>query len=109
MTETQELRYRERLQDLSTVENYRMRLSLRDNDDTGRGGRPDRIPETLISAAKVLASSGSLTSADLAWKMDKTPAQARALLDRLQKSGLATSEYHCEGRARIYHFNKPRL
>ena len=109
MTEIQEREYRARLQNLSSLENYRMRLSLRDNEATGRGGSPARVPETLIKAAKALAKSGSLTSADLAWKLDKTPAQARALLDRLQKSGLATSEYHCEGRARIYHFNKTGL
>lgn len=108
MTELQELRYQMHLQGASARENHRMRLSLQD-DRHCRGGGPDRTPETLLKAAKALAKSGSLTSADLAWKIDKTPEQARALLDRLERKGLATSEYHYEGRARIFHFNKARF
>lgn len=108
MTELQELRYQMQLQSASVTENYRMRLSLQ-GDRHVRGGSPGRTPVTLLQAAKALAKSGSLTSADLAWKIGKTHEQARALLDRVERTGLATSEYHYEGRARIFHFNKSRF
>jgi len=87
-------------------ENARMRANLM-GEYRGAGGHPDRLPLKLLTAAKALHRKGFLTPGDLGRMMDTSTQNARALLDRLEKAGLATSEIHHDARVRIYAFHVP--
>lgn len=98
--------YAEALQHCSVKENARMRANLLGDYD-GPGGHPERLPLKLLTAAKILSRKRFLTGGDLGTMMDTSTQNARALLDRLEKAGLATSEFHHDARVRIYAFHAP--
>jgi len=88
------------------AENARMRAGLRE-EHRHAGGDPGRPPLKLLQAAKTLRQKGFLTASDLGTILRIPKENARALLDRLERAGLATSELHNDARIRIYAFHAP--
>lgn len=99
--------YARHLQAASVMENIRMREAMTGVNGTGRGGNPERLPLRLMEAAKVLRRKGSLTASDLGHMLDMPQPSAIALLFRLEKIGMATSELHDDPRIRIFHYAAP--
>lgn len=100
--------YAQHLQAASVMENIRMRQAMTGVNGTGRGGNPERLPIRLLEAVKALGRKGSLTATDLGHMLGLPQPSALALLFRLEKIGLATSELNDDPRIRIFHFAKPK-
>lgn len=92
------------LQSASTAENLRMREIMLGVTEAGNNRRTSGPPQRLLEAAKALRRKGSLTASDLGYMLKMTQPNAAALLSRLEKLGIATSELNDDPRVRIFRF-----
>jgi len=98
-----ELEYGRMLRAASLIENeaiYRI-------GEKGRaGGPPNQLPREFAKSLHALFRKRRLTAADLANMIAVEQPRAKFLLGYLERKGLARSEYHSEGRVRIYFYGR---
>lgn len=68
------------------------------------GGPPNQVPREFNAALGALLRKRMLTGGDLARIIGVEQQRAKFLLGYLERKGLARSEYHNEGRVRIYFY-----
>ena len=98
--------YGRQLSTVAMIENARMLQAQRVGDRQSWQSNKGLAPEKLLAAAHALFRKGSLTASDLALMLKIPQPDALALLFRLQKTGLATSELHNDARIRIFSARK---
>lgn len=94
--------YGKQMSTVAIVENARMLQAQRVGDKESWQSNKGMAPEKLLAAARALFRKGSLTASDLAFILKIPQPNALALLFRLQRTGLATSELHNDARIRIF-------
>lgn len=88
----------------SLIENQAI---YKDGDPTkGGGGVPNKVPPKFSSALYALYKKRTLTAGDLGKIIDVPQPRAKFLLGYMQRKGFARSEYHNEGRVRIYVYGR---
>lgn len=71
---------------------------------TKAGGPPNQVPREFNAALGAMLKKRMLTGSDLANMIGVEQARAKFLLGYLERKGLVRSEYHNEGRIRIYFY-----
>ena len=94
--------YAKHLRSFAVVENVRMKQSMAGQEQSSWQRSKSLAPEKLLAAARALSRKSSLTASDLAHILKLPQPNALALLFRLERVGLATSELHNDARIRIF-------
>lgn len=94
--------YAKNLCSFAAVENARMKQNMASQEHSSWQRNKSLAPEKLLAAAKALHRKTSLTASDLAHILKLPQPNALALLFRLERVGLATSELHNDARIRIF-------
>jgi|DEB0MinimDraft_10_1074344.scaffolds.fasta_scaffold37146_4 DNA-binding transcriptional ArsR family regulator len=94
--------YAKHLCSFAVVENARMKQNMVGQEQGVWHRSKPLAPEKLLAAAKALYRKSSLTASDLAHILELPHPSAHALLIRLERAGLATSELHRDARIRIF-------
>jgi len=94
--------YAKHLRSFAMVENVRMKQSMAGQEQSSWQRSKSLAPEKLLAAARALYRKSSLTASDLAHILKLPQPNALALLFRLERVGLATSELHNDARIRIF-------
>jgi hypothetical protein len=100
MTETE---YAQELRGASVVENNSMMAAY---GEGGQGGVSNRVPKEYLKALSALKKKGMLTGSDLANMLGVSQPRGKFLLGFLERKGLARSEYHREGKLRIFFYRQ---
>lgn len=100
MTESQ---YARLMRATSLIENE----AIHQIGEKGRaGGPPNQVPIEFSSALYALYKKRALTASDLGKIIDVPQPRAKFLLGYLERKELARSEYHHEGRVRVYFYGR---
>lgn len=83
---------------------YENEAIYRIGEKTKAGGPPNQVPKEFGAALSALLKKRALTGGDLANMIGVEQPRAKFLLGYLERKGLARSEYHDEGRVRIYFY-----
>lgn len=96
-------RYARLMRAASLIENE----AIHQIGEKGRaGGPPNQVPIEFSSALYALYKRRELTAADLGRIIDVPQPRAKFLLGYLERKELARSEYHYEGRVRVYFYGR---